>query len=88
MWGYLQSFYKVAVPAYLAAITLMTALAIAASAASKSPLIAIAAITFAASDVSVARDRFIAKDVVNKVWGLPLYYAAQIMFAISVLLFK
>lgn len=88
MWRYLKSFYKVAVPVYLAAITLMTALAIAASSASGPPLLAIAAISFAASDVSVARDRFIAKSIVNKVWGLPLYYAAQILFAISVLLFK
>jgi uncharacterized membrane protein YhhN len=88
MWGYLKSFYKIAVPVYLTAITLMTALAIAASAASGSPLLAIAAITFAASDVSVARDRFITKDIVNKVWGLPLYYAAQVLFAISVLLFR
>jgi uncharacterized membrane protein YhhN len=85
MWRYLKSFYKIAVPVYLAAITLMTALAVAASSASGSPLLAIAAITFAASDVSVARDRFIAKDIVNKVWGLPLYYAAQILFAISVI---
>lgn len=88
MWRYLKSFYKVAVPLYLTAITLMTALAIAASSASGSALLAIAAIIFAASDVSVARDRFIAKDIVNKVWGLPLYYAAQIMFAISVLVFR
>ena len=87
MWKYLKSFYKIAVPVYLAAITLMTALAIGASSASGSPLLALAAIAFAVSDVSVARDRFIAKDIVNKLWGLPLYYAAQIMFAISVLLF-
>jgi uncharacterized membrane protein YhhN len=88
MWKYFGSLYKIAVPLYLAAITLMTALAVAASAASGSPLLAIAAITFTASDVSVARDRFIEKSIVNKIWGLPLYYAAQILFAVSVLCFR
>ena len=88
LWKYLEPFYKIAVPIYLAAITIMTALAIAASYATGSPLLAVAAITFAASDVSVARDRFIARSIVNKAWGLPMYYAAQILFAMSVLLLR
>jgi uncharacterized membrane protein YhhN len=84
LWRYLETLYRVAVPAYLAATTVMTSLAIAVSIASTSPLLAIAALSFAASDVSVARDRFIAHAVVNKAWGLPLYYFAQILFAMSV----
>jgi uncharacterized membrane protein YhhN len=79
LWRYLETLYRVAVPAYLAAITIMTSLAIAASIAAASPLLAIGALSFAASDVSVARDRFIAHAVVNKAWGLPLYYTAQIL---------
>jgi len=47
--------------------------------------LAIAALMFAASDVSVARNRFVARKIVNKVWGLPLYYAAQLLFATSIL---
>ena len=88
LWKYLQTFYKIAVPVYLAAITVMTSLAIAASFASRTPLVAVAAMAFAASDVSVARDRFIVKSIVNKAWGLPLYFAAQVLFAMSVLLLR
>ena len=85
LWKHLQPVYKIAVPVYLAAITVMTSLAVAASASSMSPFLAIAAITFTASDISVARNRFVARSVVNKIWGVPLYYIAQLLFAISVL---
>jgi uncharacterized membrane protein YhhN len=88
LWPHLETFYKIAVPVYLAAIMIMTSLAVAVSAASMSPIVAIGAITFAASDVSVARDRFIASGIANKAWGLPLYYAAQILLAMSVLLYR
>lgn len=88
LWPHLAAFYKVAVCVYLAAITIMTALAIAVSVASGSPILAAAAIIFAASDVSVARDRFIERSIVNKVWGLPLYFVAQLMFASSVILYR
>lgn len=42
------------------------------------------AILFFASDLSVARDRFVAPGFVNRAWGLPAYYAAQLLFAWSV----
>jgi len=41
-------------------------------------------LAFAASDISVARDRFVAPAFINRAWGLPLYYVAQISFALSV----
>ncbi|MBP6003779.1 MAG: lysoplasmalogenase [Pyrinomonadaceae bacterium] len=88
LWPNLEKFYKLAVPVYLIAISIMTALAVAVSAASGSWLLAAAAIVFAASDVSVARDRFIERSIANKAWGLPLYFIAQIMFAMSVLLYR
>lgn len=88
LWKYLAMPHKIAVPAYLAAITVMTSLAIAASAASMSPLLAIAGITFTASDISVARNRFVGRSIANKIWGVPLYYLAQILFALSVLSFR
>ena len=31
-----------------------------------------------------ARDRFVAEEFANRVWGLPLYYAAQVALAWSV----
>lgn len=42
-----------------------------------------AAVAFYLSDVSVARDRFVAPGFGNRTWGLPLYYAAQLLFALS-----
>jgi uncharacterized membrane protein YhhN len=41
-----------------------------------------AAVMFFVSDLSVARDRFVAPGFDNRVWGLPLYYGAQIWFAL------
>ena len=83
LWPYLTGPFRFAVPLYLAAIMIMVSLAIAASAASLPATVAIGAVGFALSDVSVARDRFIERDVINKAWGLPLYYFAQVIFAIS-----
>lgn len=85
LWPHLESLYKFAVPTYLAAIVMMTSLAIGASSGDSMWLLAIGAVTFAASDVSVARDRFVLRSITNKAWGLPLYYAAQIMLAFTVL---
>lgn len=85
LWKYLSKFYRLAVPAYLLAIGVMTSLAISASAATGSMILGVAAILFAVSDVSVARNRFIERNITNKIWGIPLYYTAQILFALSVL---
>lgn len=46
--------------------------------------LAVAAAGFAISDIAVARDRFRKTEFLNRLWGLPLYYAAQCLFAISV----
>lgn len=84
LWKYLDGVYKTAVPLYLMAIMAMTSLAIAASSMSLPPIVAAGAVAFAVSDVSVARDRFVRHGVSNKIWGLPLYYIAQLLFAMSV----
>ena len=42
-----------------------------------------AAVAFYLSDVSVARDRFVSPGFGNRIWGLPLYYGAQLLFALS-----
>ena len=39
---------------------------------------------FALSDLSVARDRFVRPGFANAAWGLPLYFAAQLVIASSV----
>lgn len=85
LWPRLEGFYRIAVPSYVAAIMTMTSLAISVGAASMSIAVATGAIMFAVSDVSVARDRFIESSFVNKIWGLPLYYVAQLLLAASVI---
>ncbi len=74
-----------AVRMYIAVISVMVALAVGASVASGQWLLAAGAIIFALSDLFVARDRFIKPDFQNQLVGLPLYYAAQLMLALSVI---
>lgn len=40
---------------------------------------------FFVSDIAVARDRFVARGSNNRIWGLPAYYAAQLLMAWSAL---
>jgi uncharacterized membrane protein YhhN len=70
--------------AYVAVITVMVACA--AGAAVEHPdvphlALFVAAAVFMLSDVCVARDRFVAPGVDNRLIGLPLYYGAQLGFA-------
>jgi uncharacterized membrane protein YhhN len=74
---------RVPVQAYFAVIATMTALACAVTAAGATPLVALGAVAFTVSDISVARDRFVRPGFVNRVWGLPLYYFAQVLLALS-----
>jgi uncharacterized membrane protein YhhN len=41
------------------------------------------AVAFYFSDVFVARDRFMKKEFLNRLVGLPLYYAGQFLIAFS-----
>lgn len=84
LWGRLDAAFKVAVAAYVGTIFAMCTLAIAHSAASRSWLAAVGAVAFAASDISVARDRFVVSEFLNRAWGLPVYYSAQLLLAWSV----
>jgi uncharacterized membrane protein YhhN len=70
------------VVAYVVVISAMVSLA-AGSAAQGAPRLLVAACAFFLSDLSVARDRFVAPGFVNRAWGLPLYYGAQLLFACS-----
>lgn len=86
LWPDLGSF-RAPVAAYGLIISVMAALGAGhfeASPGADSAGLAIAAAGFAISDLSVARDKFRKTEFVNKLWGLPLYYAAQCLFAISV----
>lgn len=75
---------KIPVRAYIVVITGMLALAAGTSGAGATPRILAGALAFYLSDLSVARDRFIREAFVNRLWGLPLYYGAQLLLALTV----
>ncbi len=89
LWPHLGKM-RVPVIAYVLAIVLMVVGALAVYRASpgvlpESParLVAIGALLFFASDVSVAKGRFVRARVVDKLWGLPAYYIGQLCIAWS-----
>lgn len=65
------------VVAYLAAIGLMVAMALGAGA----PRVVAGAVAFAASDIFVARQRFVVPAAINRRVGLPLYFVGQLLLA-------
>jgi len=69
------------VRAYLVVIGVMSTLACGVTAAGGPWAVAVGALAFTASDVSVARDRFVRHEFLNRAWGLPLYYGAQLLIA-------
>jgi uncharacterized membrane protein YhhN len=72
---------KPAIVAYVVVISAMVAIAVGTVAARGNPLIVIGALAFYLSDLAVARDRFVAQEFANKVWGWPLYFGAQLVLA-------
>ena len=84
LWPHLGAGFKGPVLAYIVAIMVMCALAIAFAVATGRWLPAAGALLFAASDLAVARQAFVARTFLNKAWGLPAYYVAQLLMAWSV----
>jgi uncharacterized membrane protein YhhN len=68
---------------YMIVIGVMSALACGVTAAGGPWAVAAGALAFTASDVSVARDRFVRHEFLNRAWGLPLYYGAQLLLAVT-----
>jgi len=66
---------------YMVVIGVMSTLACGVTAAGGPWAVAVGALAFTASDISVARDRFVRHDFLNRAWGLPLYYGAQLLIA-------
>ncbi len=69
---------------YVLAISAMMAMAAATHSAQASPVLLLGALLFVISDIAVARNRFIAPGFINRAWGLPTYFAAQLLLAASV----
>lgn len=78
LWPHLGDL-RVPVVVYAAAISIMLLLALGVA----SPLARVGAALFYASDLTVARDRFVHPGVENRLVGLPLYYAGQVLLALS-----
>ena len=71
---------RLPVIAYVAAIVAMVAGAL----ATGNVVLKLGAVAFFASDLSVARDRFVSKGWINRAWGLPAYYGGQLLIAWAV----
>ncbi len=79
---------RVPVILYVVTIVTMVIAALAATRAHALPwprclYLGVGATLFFASDLSVARDRFIGRALANKLWGLPAYFAGQLLVAWS-----
>lgn len=72
---------RVPVIVYVLTIITMVAGALAVS----QPVLTTGAVLFFASDLAVARDKFVDPGFTNRVWGLPCYYAGQLLIAWSLL---
>jgi uncharacterized membrane protein YhhN len=86
LWPHLTGGDRPPVVAYILVIVVMCAAATGSSSAVGSVIPAVGAACFMASDVAVARDRFVVRSVANRLWGLPLYYLAQLLLAWTVTL--
>jgi uncharacterized membrane protein YhhN len=67
------------VAGYVVAITAMVALAAGAFGDGAKATLLAGAVLFYASDLTVARERFVKRSMWNGIVGLPLYYAAQLL---------
>ncbi|VAW04812.1 hypothetical protein MNBD_ACTINO01-435 [hydrothermal vent metagenome] len=68
---------------YVVVISVMVVAAFATQGDALDVRIPLGAVAFAASDVLVARQQFVAKTRWNRIVGLPLYFAAQLLLAAS-----
>lgn len=75
---------RLPVMAYQLVIALMLVLAWGAWMAGAHWSLMVAASAFTLSDLSVARNRFVSAGFVNRAWGIPLYFAAQMLMASTV----
>ncbi len=77
---------RIPVVVYVIAIVAMVVAAIAVARGHALPepqrcLFVIGAALFFVSDLAVARDKFVKRTVVNRMWGLPTYFAGQLLIA-------
>lgn len=73
-----------AIIAYMVVIGAMVVTAVGAFGMGAPWMIPVGAVMFAVSDIFVVRHRFVTRGFVNKAFGLPLYFAAQLLIAWSI----
>jgi uncharacterized membrane protein YhhN len=76
--------FKGPVLAYVVVILAMCVAAAGHAFASQRWAVLAGALLFTASDLSVARDRFVAPGFINRLWGWPTYFVAQLVLAWTV----
>lgn len=76
--------FKGPVLAYVVVILAMCVAAAGHAFASQRWAVLVGALLFTASDLSVARDRFVKQGYVNRLWGWPTYFVAQLVLAWTV----
>lgn len=81
---HLEAGMRMPVRAYITVISAMVALSVGTSALLGNAWITVGAVLFYLSDLAVARDRFVVPGFSNRFWGLPLYYGAQLILALTV----
>ncbi|MBX3270904.1 MAG: lysoplasmalogenase [Sandaracinaceae bacterium] len=81
LWPHVEPKMRGPVLAYVAVITVMVALAAGTYGAHGDVLVLVGAFAFYLSDLSVAQGRFVKQSLANRAWGLPLYFAAQLVLA-------
>lgn len=74
------------VTVYIGIITVMVVTSFGTSGAMPDPRIPMAAVLFMISDVLVAKHQFVSPTRWNRIVGLPTYYAAQSLFAITAII--
>lgn len=89
LWPHLGKM-RVPVVGYVAVIAAMVVGAMAVAHASALPAgrnhLLAGALLFFVSDLAVARDKFVQASRTNKLWGLPTYYAGQLLIAAAAVL--
>ncbi len=87
-WAWLgrhvEGIYRWLVPVYLVAISTMLVVAFKYSLDSGAWVFVVAALCFAVSDLFVAKERFIKSSFSNALFGIPLYFIAQLLFALGI----
>lgn len=68
---------------YIGVISVMVIAAIGSKGAGASTLVLVGALLFFGSDLSVAAQRIMHSEFPTLIWGLPMYYAGQLCFALS-----